>query len=86
MIDTQNEDGSFDEEQYKNLSTSFAIFCMNILKSSELEEMKKKAQHSLMKNQLENGSWNAENFIKPKAHQPYKSKTLTTAYVLKALL
>jgi len=86
LIDAQNEDGSFDEEQYKNLSTSFAIFCMNILKSSELEEIKKKAQKYLSYNQLENGSWNAENFIKPKAHEPYKSKTLTTAYVLKALL
>ena len=86
LIDAQNEDGSFDEEQYKNLSTSFAIFCMNLLEFSELEEMKKKAQQFLIENQLENGSWKAENFIKPKAHEPYKSKTLTTAYVLKALL
>ena len=86
LLDSQNEDGSFDVEQYKNLSTSFAIFCINLLDSPELGKMKKKAQDYLIKNQLENGSWVAENFIKPKVHEPYKSKTLTTAYVLKALL
>lgn len=86
LIDSQNEDGSFDEEQYKNLSTSFAIFCMNLLGFPELEKMKHKAQHYLIENQLSDGSWNAENFIKPKAHEPYKSKTLTTVFVLKALL
>lgn len=86
LLNSQNEDGSFDVEQYKNLSTSFAIFCINLLDFPELGEMKKKAQDYLIKNQLEDGSWTAENFIKPKAHEPYKSKTLTTAYVLKALL
>ena len=86
LLDSQNEDGSFDVEQYKNLSTSFAIFCINLLDSPELGKMKKKAQDYLIKNQLENGSWVAENFIKPKVHEPYKSKTLTTAYDLKALL
>jgi hypothetical protein len=86
LFDSQNEDGSFDEKKYKNLSTSFAIFCMNLLELTELNEMKNKAQQYLLENQLENGSWKAENFIKPKAHEPYKSKTLTTAYVLKALL
>lgn len=86
LIDSQNEDGSFDEDQYKNLSTSFAIFCMNLLGLSELEKMKNKAQKYLSDNQLSDGSWKAENFIKPKAHEPYKSKTLTTVYVLKALL
>jgi prenyltransferase beta subunit len=40
LINTQNEDGSFDEDQYKNLSTSFAIFCMNLLEFTELEKIK----------------------------------------------
>jgi hypothetical protein len=47
---------------------------------------KNKAQRFLIENQLKDGSWKAENFIKPKAHEPYKSRTLTTAYALKALL
>lgn len=86
LIGFQNADGSFDENQYKNLSTSFAIFCMNLLEFPELEKMKNSAQQFLIEHQHENGSWKAENFIKPKAHEPYKSKTLTTAYALKALL
>lgn len=86
LIDIQNEDGSFDTGEYKNLSTSFAIFCMDLLESPKLGDMKRKAQSFLLTNQLNDGSWRAENFIKPKAHEPYKSKTLTTAYVLKALL
>lgn len=86
LINTQNEDGSFDEDQYKNLSTSFAIFCINLLEFTELEKIKNKAQRFLIENQLKDGSWKAENFIKPKAHEPYKSRTLTTAYALKALL
>ena len=52
LLDSQNEDGSFDVEQYKNLSTSFAIFCINLLDSPELGKMKKKAQDYLIKNQL----------------------------------
>ncbi|BFO68094.1 prenyltransferase/squalene oxidase repeat-containing protein [Chryseobacterium sp. KCF3-3] len=86
LINSQNEDGSFDEEQYKNLSTSFAIFCIKLLKAPELAEAKRKAQKYLLDNQLIDGCWNSENFIKPKSHEPYKSKTLSTAYVLKALL
>ncbi|MET7057360.1 prenyltransferase/squalene oxidase repeat-containing protein [Elizabethkingia miricola] len=86
LIGFQNADGSFDENKYKNLSTSFAIFCMNLLEFPELEKMKNSAQQFLIEHQHENGSWKAENFIKPKAHEPYKSKTLTTAYALKALL
>ena len=36
--------------------------------------------------QLEDGSWRAVDFIKPKTNEPYKSITITTAYVLKALI
>lgn len=86
LIDAQNGDGSFDEQEYKNLSTSFAVFCINLFQFSELEGMKNNAQKYLLDNQLNDGDWIAENFIKPKAFEPYKSKILTTAYVLKALL
>ena len=34
----------------------------------------------------ENNSWEAVNFIKPRINDAYRSSTLTTAYVLKALV
>ncbi len=86
LIDSQNDDGSFDINHSKNLSTSFAIFCIDFLNDDSLLEMKKKAQLFLSKQQQADGSWSAENFIRPKAFEPYKSSTLTTAYVIKALL
>lgn len=86
LKDSQNEDGSFDEKQYNILSTSFAIFCLNLLQSPELNEIKQKAQKYLSGNQLHDGSWKAEILIKPKASEPYSSKTLTTVYALRALL
>ena len=39
----------------------------------------------LLATQNTSGGWEAMNFIKPKAYEPYKSETLTTAYALKAL-
>jgi hypothetical protein len=45
----------------------------------------KRAIKYLKVTQHESGYWNATNFIKPKAQEPYKSKTITTAFVLKAL-
>lgn len=86
LMGAQNEDGGFGEESYTILSTAFAVFCMDLLPSTQWDIMKKKAQTYLLKNQLSDGSWVGEDFIKPKVNEPYKSKTLTTAYVLKALL
>ena len=42
-------------------------------------------QKQLLATQNILGGWEAVNFIKPKAYEPYKSETLTTAYALKAL-
>ena len=57
------------------------------LKHLDFEEKAlKSAEQFLIKKQNKDGSWKAENFIKPKANEPYKSKTLTTAFVLKSLL
>ena len=42
-------------------------------------------QEQLLATQNTSGGWEAMNFIKPKAYEPYKSETLTTAYALKAL-
>lgn len=80
---SQNQDGSFGTEEDCILSTAFARLS---LKYFEDENLKSLSENFLLNNQLKDGSWKAENFIKPKANEPYKSKTLTTAFVLKALL
>ncbi|MDV3928938.1 prenyltransferase [Elizabethkingia anophelis] len=83
---SQNPDGSYGKEGEYILSTVFAIFCMNIINFPSLKYIKRKAKEFLIINQLEDGGWVAERFIKPKMQEPYSSRTLTTAYALKALL
>lgn len=83
---SQNEDGSFGLEEYQILSTSFARLSLNYFSNKNLNFYFLNSEKFLLKNQLKDGSWNAENFIKPKTNEPYKSKTLTTAFVIKSLL
>ena len=59
---------------------------MNILDFPDINYLKQNAKEFLLANQMEDGGWIAEHFIKPKLQEPYGSRTLTTAYVLKALL
>ncbi|MHC6198658.1 prenyltransferase/squalene oxidase repeat-containing protein [Elizabethkingia miricola] len=83
---SQNPVGSYGIEGEYILSTVFAIFCMNILDLPDFKYLKQKAKEFLLASQMEDGGWIAEHFIKPKMQEPYSSRTLTTAYVLKALL
>ena len=83
---TQNEDGSFGSDEQKNLSTAFARLSLNYFPDEYLSLYFENSENFLLENQLGDGSWKAENFIKPKTNEPYKSKTLTTAFVLKSLL
>lgn len=83
---SQNLNGSYGKEGEYILSTVFAIFCMNILDFPDINYLKQNAKEFLLANQMEDGGWIAEHFIKPKLQEPYGSRTLTTAYVLKALL
>jgi hypothetical protein len=87
IIDHQNEDGGFSTVLGKTsdpLATAFALLSLKLFLDSEhrsvvmAEEYLKRVQHP-------NGYWVESNFIKPKAQEPYKSKTITTAFVLKAL-
>lgn len=84
LLHSQNQDGSFGKEEHRILSTSFARMS---LKYYDIDEkILENSERFLLENQNENGSWKAENFIKPKANEPYKSQTLTTAFVLKSFL
>lgn len=83
---SQNPNGSYGKDGEYILSTVFAIFCMNIIDCPDIKYLKQEAKEFLLTNQMEDGGWVAENFIRPKLQEPYSSRTLTTAYVLKALL
>jgi hypothetical protein len=87
IIDHQNEDGGFSTELGQKsdpLATSFALLSMKLFLDPEhrcvgmAEKYLKGAQHNV-------GYWIESDFIKPKAQEPYKSKTITTVFVLKAL-
>lgn len=86
IIKSQNEDGGFslsNEVSSDPLSTSFAHLSLKLFLSIDNVAILKAIRY-LEESQLTDGSWNAVNFIKPKINEPYKSKTLTTAFALKA--
>ena len=86
---SQNQDGGFfsqDSACSNPLNTSFALMSLNLFNDTvDLNEQIRKARLFLTQSQKPDGSWGESPFIKPKAQEPYKSKTLTTALVLKAL-
>ncbi len=83
---SQNENGSFGSEENLIMSTSFARLSLNFFPSENSTINFRNSERFLLNNQLIDGSWKAENFIRPKTNEPYKSKTLTTAFVLKSLI
>jgi len=87
ITETQNNDGGFSIDENKAsdpLSTALAILALKLFFDKDCEVIEKAVKY-LTGSQNEDGSWKAVDFIKPKVHESYKSKTLTTAYVLKAL-
>ena len=86
FINFQNKDGSFGTEGFTILSTAFARLSLNYFEGKKYISISEKSEKFLLENQQKDGSWKAENFIKPKTNEPYKSTTLTTAFVLKSLL
>lgn len=87
LINTQNKDGGFSIEVNEisdPLSTSFSTLSLKLFLDKNSKVINKSVKY-LNDVQNVNGSWSAVNFIKPKVYEPYKSETLTTAYVLKAI-
>ncbi len=87
MINNQNADGGFSlkiKQDSDPLSTSLALLCLKLYYDNKHSAIKKTINY-LYTTQNQDGSWLEVDFIKPKVHEPYKSKTLTTAFVLKAL-
>lgn len=85
---SQNKDGGYGleaNEESDMLSTAFALLCLKLF-SEEFHNNIYCAELFLKQHQCQDGSWKATNFIKPKFEKPYKSKTLTTALVLKTLI
>lgn len=88
LLDMQNEDGGFsllNNEISDALSTSLAVLSLKLFFNSSHASIRK-ATGYLLSIQNEDGCWEATNFIRPKALEPYKSKVLTSAFVLKALV
>ena len=90
IISEQNSDGGWGihfNKESDSLNTSFALLCLKNLR--EILEVKtihiKKALVYLEKKQNPDGSWDAINFIIPRLGAYYKSKTITTSYVLNVL-
>lgn len=87
ILMTQNEDGGFSmsgEHNSDPLNTSFALLSLKLF-FSENNTSIKNAENYLVRSQSELGYWKDIDFIKPKVQEPYKSKTITTAFVLKSL-
>lgn len=89
ILKNQNEDGGWAVEfngKSDALNTSFALNTLMLLDNSNKNtEPLEKGIEFLNNTQNEDGSWNAVPFIKPRLNDPYKSKTITTSYVLNSL-
>jgi hypothetical protein len=86
ILESQNADGGFGlkENSSDALSTSLALLALKLVDKDNVAI--KHAKEYLVQTQECDGSWLAVDFIKPKTSEPYKSKTLTTAFVLKSLI
>ncbi len=80
----QNKDGGWGLYHDSDaLSTSLALLILNKFPVFDQEIINGK--NYLLMSQLEDGSWNSIEFIKPRNNESYKSKTLTTAFALMAI-
>jgi squalene-hopene/tetraprenyl-beta-curcumene cyclase len=85
---TQNADGGFglsSQHGSDPLSTSLAVLAYSFYTKKKDQTMSNALDY-LKSCQLADGSWPAIDFIKPKLLEPYRSKTMTTGFVLKALI
>jgi hypothetical protein len=89
ILDNQNKDGGWSMEENEisdALNTSFALYTLMISEfSTDILPVLERGIDYLNQTQNKDGSWNAVPFIKPRLNDPYKSKTITTGYVLNTL-
>jgi len=88
---TQNTDGGWGSNKSDPMNTAFALMCFNltIAKNAADRNIILKALSYLMGTQATNGTWNRVPFIKMITEESiltYESKSITTAFCLKALL
>ncbi len=85
IIGSKNEDGGYGlNENSDPLSTSFVLLSLKLFYKNSNSNIKQLEEY-LRKKQNKEGFWSDVGFIKSKQNEAYKSKTLTTAFVLKSL-
>ncbi len=84
LISRQNTDGGWGLSVSSDpLSTAFALVTL----SGQQQNLNvQKGLKYLESQQMDSGFWQPVNFIKPRAVEPYKSKIITTIFVLRAFL
>jgi len=88
IVSNQNENGGWSidlSSASDSLSTSLCLITFMLFDNFDDLQYVKKGILYLEQNQNSDGSWEAVPFIKPRLNEPYKSKEITTSYVLNAL-
>ena len=89
ILNNQNDDGGWSmvfKGKSDALNTSFALYTLMLMENPADKSLSlEKGVEFLNKSQNPDGSWNAIQFIKPRLNEPYKSKVITTSYVLNSL-
>lgn len=88
LRETQNMDGGWGYKKSDQLNTSLALLGLAACageQSATIFEQTTPAVNFLKNSIAETDGWNAIDFIKPRIGEPYKSRTITAMYVLKAI-
>lgn len=92
LLDTQHSDGGWGlDNESDPLSTSLCILCLCsisdiIQKDNAFHKAIEDASKYIYHSQLPDKTWKSTFFIKPKMSEPYKSKTITAAFITKAFI
>ena len=89
IMNSHNSDGGWGmvKDNSDPLSTSLAILSLKLYCTDEfIKEAIKSGSNYLINNIEKDKTWQAIDFILPRMNEPYKSKTITNMFVLRALL
>ena len=88
ILKTQNTDGGWGMNGLDSdaLNTSFALQSLKLIKPEKAKLQISKAKAFILSCRQKDYSWEPVNFIRPRFNDPYRSRTLTTACVLKSLI